>query len=49
MKDSNVLWYIVAAILGGAGAVLGVVSKAWAVALVGAGVVVLALALVALL
>jgi hypothetical protein len=42
MKNTD-LWYVVAAILGGAGGVIGAVSRAWAVALVGAGVVVLAL------
>lgn len=39
------LWFIIAAIVGGAGGVIGAVTKDWACALVGAGVVLLALGL----
>lgn len=39
------VWFVIAAMVGGAGGVIGAVGKDWACALVGAGVVLIALAL----
>jgi hypothetical protein len=41
----NDVWLVLAAIAGGAGGVIGAVGRAWAVALVGLGVVLVCVAL----